>query len=67
MVFSKYKKEDKQLTGVSTLLTKLTAVAPVNKVAINVCKLSVKVPDILFVDWKKTLKFCTKFCYNRLL
>jgi len=53
MVFSKYKEEDKQLTGVPTFLTKLTVVAPLNKVAINVRKSSCQVADILWPTGRK--------------
>jgi hypothetical protein len=53
MVFSKYKEEDKQLTGVPSFLTKLTAVAPLNKVAINARKSSCQVADILLPTGRK--------------
>jgi hypothetical protein len=53
MVFSKYKEEDKQLTGVPIFLTKLTVVAPLNKIAINVGNSSCQVADILLSTGRK--------------
>jgi hypothetical protein len=53
MVFSKYKEEDMQLTGVPTFLTKLSVVAPLNKVATNVRKLSSEVAYILLSTERK--------------
>jgi hypothetical protein len=53
MVFSKYKEEGNQLTGVPTFLTKLTVLESLNKVAINVRKSSCQVADILLSTGRK--------------
>lgn len=47
MVSAKYKEEDNQLTGVPNFLTKLTVVAPLNKIAINMGNSSRQVADVL--------------------
>jgi hypothetical protein len=68
MVFSKYREEGKQLTGVPTFLTKLTVVAPLNKVAVNVHKSSCQVADILLSTGRKLrislLIFIRIACYG---
>jgi len=68
MVFSKYKEEDMQLTGVPTFLTKISVVGALNKVAINVRKLSSQVADIVWSTGRKLrisiLIFVRIACYE---